>query len=82
VDPAPPSRVGSAALGANAVAVSVRDNGAGLPNDHKQGLGMIGMRERVLALGGTMAVASTHNGVTVEALVPCGTAPSHAAEPI
>ena len=52
--------------------VSVRDNGAGLPTDHKQGFGLIGMRERVLALGGTMTVASTHHGVTVEALVPCG----------
>jgi two-component system sensor histidine kinase UhpB len=55
-----------------AVAVRIRDNGAGLPSDHKQGFGMIGMRERVLALGGTMTVASTSQGVTVEALVPCG----------
>ena len=52
--------------------MSVRDNGAGLPTDHKQGLGMIGMRERVLALGGTMTVASTSQGVTVEAMVPSG----------
>jgi two-component system, NarL family, sensor histidine kinase UhpB len=51
--------------------VSVRDNGAGLPADHKQGFGMLGMRERVLALGGSMTVASTNHGVTVEALVPC-----------
>ena len=43
---------------------------------------MIGMRERVLALGGTMTVASTHHGVTVEALVPCGIRQLHAAEPI
>jgi len=50
--------------------VSVRDNGAGLPADHKQGFGLIGMRERVLALGGTMTVLSTNQGVTVEALVP------------
>ena len=40
---------------------------------------MIGMRERVLALGGTMTVASTHHGVTVEALVPCGIRQIHAA---
>jgi len=50
--------------------VSVRDNGAGLPADHRQGFGMLGMRERVLALGGTMTVASTNHGVTVEAMVP------------
>jgi two-component system sensor histidine kinase UhpB len=72
VTPAPIRRAASFPLDADAVAVSVRDNGAGLPTDHKQGLGMIGMRERVLALGGTMSVASTPDGVTVEALVPCG----------
>ena len=55
-----------------AIAVRIRDNGTGLPSDHKQGFGMIGMRERVLALGGTMTVKSTSQGVTVEALVPCG----------
>jgi two-component system sensor histidine kinase UhpB len=58
----------------------VRDNGAGLPSDHKQGFGMIGMRERVLALGGTMTVASTSQGVTVEALVPNGTRQLQATE--
>jgi two-component system sensor histidine kinase UhpB len=82
VTPAPVRQAGSPPVSANAVAVSVRDNGAGLPIDHKQGLGMIGMRERVLALGGTMSVASTHQGVTVEALVPCGIRQLHAAEPI
>jgi len=50
----------------------VRDNGAGLPTGHKQGFGMIGMRERVLALGGSMTVTSTSDGVTVEAIVPSG----------
>jgi two-component system sensor histidine kinase UhpB len=78
VTPAPSRRVGSAPLDTNAVAISVRDNGAGLPVDHKQGFGMIGMRERVLALGGTMTVASTHHGVSVEALVPCGIRQLHA----
>jgi two-component system, NarL family, sensor histidine kinase UhpB len=82
VTPAPSRQAGSASVAANAVAVSVRDNGAGLPIDHRQGLGLIGMRERVLALGGTMTVASSHHGVAVEALVPCGTRQLHAAEPI
>jgi two-component system sensor histidine kinase UhpB len=50
VTPARSRQAGNAAMDSNAVAVSVRDNGAGLPIDHKQGLGMIGMRERVLAL--------------------------------
>jgi two-component system, NarL family, sensor histidine kinase UhpB len=72
VEPASSRQTGAAPAGTEAIAVSIRDNGAGLPSDHKQGFGMIGMRERVLALGGTMAVASTSQGVTVEALVPCG----------
>jgi two-component system sensor histidine kinase UhpB len=69
VEPAAPRRTGT--IETEAIRVSVRDNGAGLPADHKQGFGMLGMRERVLALGGSMTVASTDQGVTVEALVPC-----------
>jgi two-component system sensor histidine kinase UhpB len=69
VEPAAPQRTGT--IETEAIRVSVRDNGTGLPADHKQGLGMLGMRERVLALGGSMTVASTDQGVTVEALVPC-----------
>jgi two-component system, NarL family, sensor histidine kinase UhpB len=60
--------------------VRIRDNGAGLPSDHRQGFGMIGMRERVLALGGAMTVASTSQGVTVEALVPNGMKPLQAVD--
>jgi two-component system sensor histidine kinase UhpB len=72
VEQAAPRPSGPAPRETKAVMVSVRDNGAGLPADHKQGFGLIGMRERVLALGGTMTVASTNHGVTVEAMVPCG----------
>jgi two-component system sensor histidine kinase UhpB len=82
VTPTPVRQGGSTSVDIDAVAVSVRDNGAGLPIDHKQGFGMIGMRERVLALGGTMTVASTPQGVTVEALVPCGTRQLNNAEPV
>jgi two-component system sensor histidine kinase UhpB len=71
----------AATAGTDAIMVSVRDNGAGLPADHKQGFGMLGMRERVLALGGTMTVASTNQGVTVEATVPCGVQPSQLFQP-
>jgi two-component system sensor histidine kinase UhpB len=70
VEPAATRPAGAA--GTEAIMVSVSDNGAGLPADHKQGFGLLGMRERVLALGGTMTVASTRQGVTVEAVVPCG----------
>jgi two-component system sensor histidine kinase UhpB len=72
VEPAASPRSGPEPRANNAFTVSVRDNGAGLAADHKQGFGLIGMRERVLALGGTMTVASTSHGVTVEAVVPCG----------
>jgi two-component system sensor histidine kinase UhpB len=72
VEPAGRSRTGTGV--SDTIKVSIRDNGAGLPNHHKQGFGMIGMRERVLALGGSMNVTSTGDGVTVEALVPRGLA--------
>jgi two-component system sensor histidine kinase UhpB len=52
------------------VLVRVSDDGGGLPADHRLGLGLTGMRERVLALGGAVSVASTDSGVTVEAIVP------------
>jgi len=61
-----------AGLGRGAAArVRVSDNGKGLPPDHKLGLGLTGMRERVMALGGGMTVTSA-GGVIVEAVIPCG----------
>ena len=73
------------------VNLEIADNGRGMTAEELQqaegaaslGVGISGMRERVLALGGTMTVASTHHGVTVEALIPCGIRQLHAAaEPI
>jgi two-component system sensor histidine kinase UhpB len=52
--------------------VRVSDNGRGLAPDHKLGFGLIGMRERILALGGTLNVVSGNGGLTVEAIVPHG----------
>jgi two-component system, NarL family, sensor histidine kinase UhpB len=49
--------------------VRVCDNGRGLSADHQFGFGLTGMRERLLALGGSLTVSSA-DGVTVEALVP------------
>ena len=54
--------------------VRVCDNGSGLKADHKLGLGLTGMRERILALGGSLTVASGGRGVTVEAVIPKGAA--------
>ncbi len=50
--------------------VRVCDNGGGLKPGHRLGLGLTGMRERILALGGTLSVASSDGGVTVEAIIP------------
>ena len=58
--------------GRGSVRVHVRDNGGGLKPGHTLGLGLTGMRERIAALGGTLAVTSSEIGVTVEALVPTG----------
>jgi two-component system sensor histidine kinase UhpB len=57
--------------GRGSILVRVRDNGSGLHRDHKLGHGLIGMRERVRALGGAVTVTSGDGGVTVEAVVPC-----------
>jgi two-component system sensor histidine kinase UhpB len=61
---------GPTRAGRGGALVRVRDNGSGLRPDHRLGLGLTGMRERILALGGTLTVASGNDGVTVEAVVP------------
>ena len=58
--------------GRDCALVRVRDNGGGLKPDHRLGHGLVGMRERVLALGGTLTVVSGESGVIVEAVVPKG----------
>ncbi len=50
--------------------VRVRDNGRGMDPHSRLGFGLVGMRERILALGGTLEVASSESGVTVDALIP------------
>jgi two-component system sensor histidine kinase UhpB len=61
---------GPTRAGRGGALVRVRDNGSGLRRDHRLGLGLTGMRERILALGGTLTVASGNDGVTVEDVVP------------
>jgi two-component system sensor histidine kinase UhpB len=65
-----PAELSTAGAGRGGARVRVRDNGGGLRPDHKLGFGLTGMRERILALGGTLSVASGDHGVTVEAVVP------------
>jgi two-component system sensor histidine kinase UhpB len=66
----PPSALKRGAAGF--ARVLVRDNGSGFASDSGLGFGLIGMRERVMALGGSVTVASTDSGVTVEAIIPNG----------
>jgi two-component system sensor histidine kinase UhpB len=65
-----PVELPSGLAGRGGALVRVRDNGGGLRADHKLGFGLTGMRERILALGGSLTIASGDNGVTVEAMIP------------
>lgn len=50
----------------------IEDDGSGLPDDSGQpGFGLTGMRERVSALGGTLAISCTH-GTRVSVNLPLG----------
>lgn len=61
---------GPARDGRGGALVRITDNGSGLRPDHKLGFGLTGMRERILALGGSLTIASGEGGVTVEAVIP------------
>lgn len=63
------------------VALTVRDDGAGFPvADTPEGLGIIGMRERVQSHGGRLRISSEPGqGTRVEALVPFSD-PDHAGD--
>ena len=65
-----PIELPSGLAGRGGALVRVRDNGGGLRPDHKLGLGLTGMRERILALGGSLTIVSGDSGVTVEAVIP------------
>jgi two-component system sensor histidine kinase UhpB len=58
------------------VHLEVEDDGCGLPDNgdgRRAGVGLIGIRERVRALGGTMTLASTA-GVQLSVHIPLETA--------
>jgi two-component system sensor histidine kinase UhpB len=61
-------------VGSDAVALTVKDDGRGLVANgagHRPGMGMMGMRERAVLLGGALDLSSDGNGgITVRAVVP------------
>ena len=57
--------------GTEALRVVVEDDGVGLPEEHRFGLGLIGMSERVHTLGGLMRMEPRPDGGTrIEVLLP------------
>jgi signal transduction histidine kinase len=58
----------------NTLTLRISDDGIGFPTDktvHKQGLGLTSMRERILLIGGELAITSTPRaGTRIEAVVP------------
>ncbi|MCJ2025673.1 ATP-binding protein [Methylobacterium sp. J-067] len=52
------------------VYVEIRDNGTGIPTEHRIGLGLSGMRERVEALQGTFALDNIGPGAIVRIAIP------------
>lgn len=54
-----------------ALEILIEDDGAGIPENHRLGLGILGMRERVEALGGRMCIERVREGGTrVSASLP------------
>ncbi len=50
--------------GAPALLIEVEDNGVGIPDQPRLGLGLLGMKERVQALGGTISISKRSGGGT------------------
>ncbi|WP_159726316.1 sensor histidine kinase [Methylosinus sp. Ce-a6] len=65
------------------VALTVEDDGDGDPTriDFSAGHGLLGMRERVSAFGGSLAIGRATRGVCVAARIPLAPANSNAARP-
>lgn len=54
-----------------AIAVSILDDGKGLPDSFRYGFGLLGMSERIRQLGGVLSITdATPKGVIVQAVIP------------
>jgi two-component system, NarL family, sensor histidine kinase UhpB len=60
------------AEGSGAVALSVEDDGGGSPArlNSASGYGLLGIRERIAALGGSLIIGPARRGVRIAALIP------------
>jgi signal transduction histidine kinase len=50
--------------------VEVEDEGTRIPREHKAGVGLRGMKERVAQFGGTLEVSSDAKGTTIITRLP------------
>jgi two-component system sensor histidine kinase UhpB len=72
----------SLALRAGNLVVSIRDDGAGLPENFQMGFGLLGMSERVRRLGGRLSVGNgAAAGTVIEAIIPWPRPPAGLEEP-
>ena len=54
-----------------ALLIEVKDNGVGIPDQPSLGLGLLGMKERVQAFGGTISISKrVGGGTSVAASLP------------
>lgn len=60
------------------IRIVIRDNGRGIPDGIKGGRGLISMRSRAEALGGSLAVQSKAGGTSLQLTIPKPVAPDQA----
>jgi len=62
-------RVGLRMIDGGFARVTIQDDGRGISNDHGAGMGMLGMRERAMLIGGSLSFDSPRGGGTTVRLV-------------
>ena len=68
-------RRSSPAHGRDEIRVEVADNGVGTPRPHRMGYGLVGLTERVRAIGGRLIISSrAEEGFTLQVILPCSAA--------
>lgn len=54
------------------LAVTIADDGQGIPQSHQLGSGLLNMDDRAVRMGGVCTVSSDHSGTTVRWTIPVG----------